>query len=119
VGATPQLDVACRRLAARSEWHDMMEFQEPALRAPARGAYECAPGTIPTPDFPPDRRRNVTGARRGSLGLARPIGRRELLSLQVRKQRIQGSFEHRRGISVWDHMPKQRLCPPQLLIRVA
>src|SRR5258705_1639522 len=90
----------------------MVEFKEATLGAPPNGAHECAPGTVATPDFTPDSGGNVTGPWRGALGLARAIGNREPLSLQVRNPCIHGPLEHPGAVSPLGHIPQQRLGPP-------
>ena len=51
-----QLEILNRRLATSRVRHDMMEFQEAALRAAAARAYEGALPAITSPDLPLDRR---------------------------------------------------------------
>ena len=119
VGAAAKLDVANRRFPSASEGHDVMELQKAALGTSAGGSDKRAPGAIPPPDFPSNRSRDMTRARRYFPRLPRAVRGGEPLSIQIGEQSIQGALEHGGHISVGDRMPQQGLRPLQLLVRVA
>ena len=96
----------------------MIELEPRARRAPVPGrAHEGALPAIPLPDGALDLRRDVT--RFGSGGpMARPRlgGRRELLPLELRDQRLERPREHGGHIPRRDQVAEQRLRVAQVVV---
>lgn len=80
VRAAPQLEVGHVCSTAFSERDKVVQLQETALGAAARGADECTPPFIPPPDFPFHGSRYVTRTAPLPTGRTRMLNSRELLA---------------------------------------
>jgi hypothetical protein len=110
VASAPKLDVADRGVPTVGVWHNVVEFEKAAFRAPTLTADERAPAIVALPYRPLDRSRDVSATwRADARGTRRLRVRRQLRLPNGIKQECQRPVEDSCRITIRDRVAEQVL----------